>query len=141
MPFPTPEETRDEDVPAVEVELADGRVWGLALPGPRLHPITHREVDPFGRPHVRIELVTRVGYPLEVRRLWDEVVVPLSSENARPREPFRRLAIALLRIVHEVGQEEAEALLDPARVDLWQLAETFIPAAFGDSVPTHPGER
>ena len=141
MPFPTPEETRDEDVPAIEVELADGRIWSLALPGPRLYPVTHREVDPFGRPQVRIELETRVGYPLEVRRLWDEIVGVLRSENARPREPFRRLAIALLRMAHEVEPEEAEALLNPARVDLGRLAETFIPAAFGDSVPTRPGER
>ena len=59
MPLRSPEETRDEDVPAVEVELADGRFWGLALPGTRLHPVTHREVDPFGRPRVRTELEGR----------------------------------------------------------------------------------
>ena len=141
MSLPTPEETRDEDVPAVEVELADGRAWGLALPGPRLRPVTLREVDPFGRPGVRIDLVTRVGYPLEVRRLWDEVLAALCRGDACPRDVFRRLAIALLRMAHEVGPEEAEALLDPARVDLGRLAETFIPAAFGGADPARSGER
>ena len=141
MPFPTPEETRDGDVPAVEVELADGRAWGLALPGPRLHPVTRREVDSFGRPRVRIDLVTRVGYPLEARRLWDEVVAALLHKDARPRDAFRRLTIALLRMAHDVDLEEAEALLDPGRIDLGRLAETFIPAAFGDADPTRSGKR
>jgi hypothetical protein len=62
-------------------------------------------------------------------------------EGARPRDAFRRLAIALLRMAHEVEPEEAEALLDPRRVDLVRLAETYIPAAFGDALPARPGER
>jgi hypothetical protein len=141
MPLPTPEETRDEDVPAVEVELADGKSWGLALPGPRLHPVTRREVDPVGRTRARIELVSRVGYPLEIRRLWDEVLAALHCEDERPRDAFRRLAMALLRMAHEVEPGEAEALLDPARVDLGRLAESFIPAAFGHADTSRSGER
>lgn len=141
MSLLTPEETRDGDVPVVEVELADGRAWGLALPGRRLHPVTRCEIDPFGRPRVRIELVTRVGYPLEVRRRWDEVLAALRLGDARPRDVFRRLAIALLRMAHEVEQEEAEALLDPSCVDLGRIAQTFIPAGFGGADPARSGER
>lgn len=141
MTWPSPDETRDSDVPAVEVELADGRTWGLALPGPRLHSITRREVDAFGRRRVRIDLATWVGYPLEVLRLWAEVVAARCHDDARPIEAFRRLAIAALRIAHEIGTEEAEALLDPRRVDLGRIAETFIPAAFGDADPSRSGER
>jgi hypothetical protein len=133
MPFPTPEETRDEDVPAVEVELADGNLWGLALPGPRLHPVTHREADPFDRPRARIELVMRVGYPSEVWRLWDSVVAACQEDASRSRDAFLRFAVALLRTAHDIELEEAEALLDPRRVDLVRVARQFIPVAFGDA--------
>jgi hypothetical protein len=132
MPFSAPEETRDEDVPAVEVELADGNLWGLALPGPRLHPITHREADRFDRPRVRIELVTRVGYPPEVWRLWDSVVAASQRAPSHSEDAFLRFAVALLRMAHEIEPEEAEALLDPRCVDLVRIARLLIPAAFGD---------
>ncbi|HEY2158973.1 MAG TPA: hypothetical protein VGH33_25305 [Isosphaeraceae bacterium] len=133
MPFPTPEETRDEDVPAVQIELADGNLWSFALPGPRLHPVTHRESDPLGRARVRIELVTRVGYSPEVWRLWDSVVVASKKDASHSRDAFLRFAVALLRMAHEIEPEEAESLLDPRRVDLVRIARLLIPAAFGDA--------
>ncbi len=133
MPFPVPEETRDEDVPAVEIELADGNLWAFALPGPRLHPVTHREAHPFGRHRVRIELVTRVGYPLEVWRLWNSVVAASQKDASGSRDAFLRFAVALLRMAHEIEPEEAGALLDPRRVDLDRVARLLIPAAFGDT--------
>jgi hypothetical protein len=136
MPFPTPEETRDEGVPAVQIELADGNPWSFALPGPRLHPVTHRESDPLGRPRVRIELVTRVGYSPEVQRLWDSLVAASREDASRSRDAFFRFAVALLRTSHEIGPEEAEALLDPGRVDLVRIARLLIPAAFGDARET-----
>ncbi len=142
MPSPTPGETCLEDVPAVEVELADGNVWGLALPGPRLHSITHCEVDPFGRPRVRIELVARVGYPLGIRRLWDEVLAAdREGDAAQLSDAFRRLTVALLRLTHEIELAEAEALLDPRRVDPVRLARTLVPAAFGDAESIRSGGR
>ena len=142
MPWPSPEATRDKDVPAVEVELADGNAWGLALPGPRLHPITGQEVDRFGRPGVRIELVTRNNdYPLEVWRLWDAVRAASEDDESRFHDAIRRLTIALLRMAHEIEPEEAKALLDPRRVDLGRIAETFIPPAFGNADPTRPDGR
>ena len=141
MPFPAPEETRDEDVPTVEVELADGNLWGLALPGPRLYPLTHREADPFCRTGVRIVLVTRVGYPPEVSRLWDSVVAASQEDASRSRNAFLRFAVALLRMAHEIEREEAEALLDPFRVDLVRIARLLIPAAFGDAREIRPDGR
>ncbi len=133
MPLPTPEETRDEDVPAIEIELADGNLWGFALPGPRIHPATHREVDAFDRPRVRIEIITRIGYPPEIGRLWDSVVASSQEDASRSRDAFRRFAAALLRMAHEIEPEEAEALLDPGRVDLVRIAKLVIPAAFGNA--------
>ena len=133
MPLPKPEETRDQDVPAVEVELADGNLWGFALPGPRMHPATHREVDVFDRPQVRIELITRIGYPPEIRRLWDSVVASSPDDASHSRDTFLSFAAALLRMAHEIEPEEAEALLDPHRVDLTRIAKLVIPAALGDA--------
>jgi hypothetical protein len=133
MPFPAPEETRDEDVPALEVELADGNLWGLAVPGPRLHPVTHREADAFDRPRIWIELVTRVGYPPEVWRLWDSVVETSQDDPVNSPDAFLKFAAALLRMAHEIEPGEAEALLDPRRVDLVRVATLLIPAAFGDA--------
>jgi hypothetical protein len=141
MPPPRPEETRDEDVPAVEVELADGNTWGLALPGIRLRPMTRRETNLFGRPRVRIEVATETHYALEVRRLWDEVLAASRDVSEGCRDAFLRLAVALLRTAHEIEQDEAEALLDPRRVDLERVARELIPAAFGSAGPTRSDGR
>ncbi len=133
MPFPAPEETRDDDVPAVEIEMADGKLWGLALPQPWVRPVTHRETDPFGRSRVRIELVTRVGYPPDVMRLWDSVVAASRRNVSHSGDAFVRFTVAVLRLAHEVELEEAEALVNPSRVDLVRVAKLLIPAAFGDA--------
>lgn len=141
IPLPGPEETRDAGVPAVEVVLADGNAWGLALPGPRLHPITETQVDPFGRPQTRVGLVTRVGYPIGIWRLWDAVRAASEGGESGLRDAVRGLAVALLRMAHEIDEEEAEALLDPRRVDIEGIAEIFIPAAFGSAGANRPGGR
>jgi hypothetical protein len=133
MPLPTPEETRDEDTPVVEVVLADGRAWGLALPRIRLSPVTCREADSFGRPRTRVELETLRDYPLEVWRLWDAVRAASKDDEAGMLEAVRSLASAILRMAHDVESDEAEALLDSQRVDLFRIAAEFIPAAFGDA--------
>jgi hypothetical protein len=140
---PKPERTRFEDVPVVEVELADGDTWGLALPGPRLHPLVRHESDPFGRPQVRIELAARVGYPIEIWRLCEELMSACRDDDAaRSRDVFLGLATALLRAAHDVDAEEAAALLDPRRVDLGRIARMLIPAAFGgDADLTRSGGR
>lgn len=137
------ERTRKESVPALDVELADGDAWGLALPGPRLHPVVRREADPFGRPLARIELAARVGYPLAIRRLRDDLAAACRDDDAaRSRDAFLRLATALLRAAHDVSAEEAAALLDPRRLDLARIARELIPAAFvGDADPSRPGGR
>jgi hypothetical protein len=126
------EQSRREGVPVVEIELGDGRLWGFALPEPLPCPAIFLEADTFGRPVVRIEQVTEVGYSLEIRRLWDAVrsADPLESPDRRC-EAFRRMAISLLRSAHELDGSQAEILLDPGRVDLGRIARTLIPAAFG----------
>jgi hypothetical protein len=143
MSPPKPEQTRVEDVPVVEVELADGNTWGLALPGPRLQPLVRHDSDPFGRPRVRIELAARVGYPIEIRRLCEGLVSACREDDAAlSRDVFLGLAIALLRAAHDIDAEEASALLDPRRVDLGRVARMLIPAAFGgDADLTRSGGR
>ncbi len=128
----TAEATRREGVPAVEVELADGLRWGFALPEPRLYPVVLREVDPFGRPTVRVESAARAGYPLRVGRLRDGVLAACRGRPAtEQRDAFLRLATGLLRLAHDLDEPGASALLDPARVDLARVARELIPAAFG----------
>lgn len=132
MSPPKPERTRAENVPVVDVELADGHSWGLALPGPRLQPLVRHESDPFSRQRVRIDLVVHVGYPIGIRRLCEALVSACrDDDSARTHDVFLALAIALLRMAHDLDAEEAAALLDPRRVDLGRIARMLIPEAFG----------
>jgi hypothetical protein len=138
MPRLMPEETRDWGVSVVEAMLADGNLWGLALPQPRLRPNVRSEPDAFGRPRVRIEPVTRNAYPLAIRRLWVGVETACRGDDpARVRDAFLHLVVALLRAAHDVDEEEARALLNPRHVELGQIARQFIPVAYGvDADPT-----
>jgi hypothetical protein len=127
-----PSRGRRPDIAFLEVELADGNRWALALPGPRLCPLVRHEPDEFHGSSVRVEFVSRVGYSLQVRRLWDEV----ASACERDDEPgvadaFRRVTLALLHAAHDIEASEAETLLDRDRVDLDQIARALIPAVFG----------
>lgn len=143
MPPPNPEQTRVEDVPVIEVELADGNTWGFALPGPRLQPLVRYESDTFGRHRVRLELAACVGYPIEIRRLCEELVLACRGDDAaHSRDVFLGLSAALLRAAHDVDAAEASALLDPRRIDLGRIARVLIPAAFGgDADLTRSGGR
>ena len=142
MSSSSPADTRDEDVPAVAIELADGNAWGLALPGRRIHSVTRRERDPFGRPRVLVELVTRTSdYPLEVWQLWDSVRAASTDNEFQFHDALRCLAVAMLRMAHEIEHEEAEALVDLTRVDIERVAETIIPIAFSNASAGRPDER
>jgi hypothetical protein len=128
----SPGRERRTDVASLDVELADGNQWGLALPGPRLYPLVRCELDEFGGSLVRIELVRRVGYPLNVRRVWDEVVLASEGDDeARIADAFRRLILSLLHAVHDVPVSEAESLLNRKGVDLGRIARALIPVALG----------
>jgi hypothetical protein len=126
------ERTRREGVSAVEIILADGESWGLALPSRRLYPITRLETDAFGGRKTCIDLVIRIGYPIEMRRLCDELAFACRYHAAaQVRDAFRRLAIALLLYVHDLEPTESEVLLDPSRVDFCIIAHALIPVVFG----------
>lgn len=143
MPPPKPDRTRIEDIPVIEVMLADGNAWGFALPGPRLRPLVRHKSDPFGRHQVRIDLVKHIDYPIEIRRLCEQLVSACRDDDeARCRNVFLGLAVALLRAAHDIEAEEAAPLLDPRRVDLGWIARMLIPAAFGgDAGLTRSGGR
>ena len=124
-------QTRRPRVAVIEVELADGQIWGFARPGPMPYPILRRELDAFGRDLFKIEQETRVGYTLAVRRLKTELIISSRDGGDGPSgELFRRLAVALLRMAHDVEPEMAEALLEPRDVDLAEIARRIIPAVF-----------
>jgi hypothetical protein len=144
MSFPTQtERTRRERIQAVEVQLADGRRWGFALPGARLYPIAYHDSDASGRTRTRIALTSRVGYPIEVKQLRDKLVSAIAVVDLdRVDIAFRRLATSLLLLAHDLEPTEANALLDPSRVDLREIARALIPAVFADSSdPSSPGGR
>lgn len=144
MTSPVPaQQARRPGVPSIEVELADGRGWGLALPKHHPRPVVIHEADAFGRPKVRIEQTTRLGYPLEIRRLWDAVVVACRDGTGEGQvEAFFRLAVALLVAAHDIDPARAEALLDPGRVDLCRIAGAILPPCFGGHADQPPsGER
>ncbi len=123
--------TRRAGVTAIEVELANGQSWGFALPGPQPYPLLRREEDAFGRPQLRFEQETRVGYPLAVRRLKSSLLLACRDDRHGPTSgSFTRLGIALLRMTHDIDQELAEELLNPACVDLARVARRVIPAVF-----------
>lgn len=137
-----PESTRLPGVPSIEVVLADRRAWGLARPRPLPCPRVIDEVDRFGRRRARVELTTRVGYPLHIRRLRDAVLAGRGAAGGRQAEAFRRLLVALLREAHDIDQARAEGLIDPARVDLARIARAVVPEVFGgDSNPCPAAER
>jgi len=126
------EETRHDAVPALEVVLADGHAWGLALPSPKRYPIVIHERDALGRAYVRVEVGTRIDYRLQIRRLATSLLATdWQSSEEEQSETFRRFVIALLRTAHDIDQSQAEALLDPRRVDLGRIALVLIPAVFG----------
>lgn len=134
--------TRRDGVAVIEVVLADGDAWGLALPTPRRYPIVIRETDRFGRPLVRIEIGTAIGYRLEIRREWEAVVTACRDGLADGESvAFRRLVASLILAAHDVDRPTAEALLDPRRVDLGRIAGVLIPAAFGSGHPSRSDER
>jgi hypothetical protein len=74
--------TRREGIPVLEVVLADGDTWGLALPTHRRHPVVICDLDEFGRPLIRVEVQTRLGYRLEIDRLWGLVLATCRDGSA-----------------------------------------------------------
>jgi hypothetical protein len=131
--------TRRKGIQTFEVQLADGKLWGFALPGLRLYPIARHESDASGRTKTRIALAARPGYPIEVLRLRGELAAACKVDDAdRVVNAFRCLAIALLQSAHDLELTEAKALLDPSRVDLQEIARALIPVVFADASDPSP---
>jgi len=136
---PSPDSTRRASVPVRIISLADGQQWGLALPTPRYRPEIVPGVDELGRPAETIRVVGRVGYPLPIERLVDDLRsacrVEADSEGRR-FGALMALAVALLRRAHDLTLLEAVELLDLDVDGLRRLVDAVLATVAGD--PTRP---
>ena len=130
--IPSPEETRVAAASARPVTLADGRAWGLALPGPRYRPEVVAGVDELGRPTETIRAAGRVGYPLAIDRLVVDLREACRAADDRRRfDALMGLAVALLRRAHDLTVEEAVALLDLDGAGLLRLVDAVLATVAG----------
>ena len=137
----SPDRTRREGVEAFPITLADGQRWGLALPSPRLRPMVDSGVDPLGRPSNTIRLVSEYGYPLEIRRLIDDLRSACDQGAAEHQyESLIRLAAALIRRAYDVDLAVAASLLELGVDELLGLVEAVLSVVTGQgtSVPASP---
>ena len=129
----SPDRTKREGVEAVSITLADGHRWGLALPSLRLRPQVSEGVDSLGRPASKIRLVTVLGYPLEIRRLIDDLQSACDQEEPeRQYENLIRLTVALLRRAHDIDLATAASLLEMGVDDLPRIVEAVLSAVTGE---------
>ncbi len=137
---PTPDRTRREGVRASPIPLADGRAWGLALPTHRLRPEFEAGVDALGRPTETVRVVAEFGYPLEVRRLVDDLRSACEAGSPGPQyEALFTLAVALLRRAHDLGPAEAAALFESDVDDLPGLVDAVLAVVTGGCPEETPG--
>jgi hypothetical protein len=123
----SPDRTRREGVEAFSITLADGNRWGLALPSPRLRPVVVEGVDSLGRPTNSIDLVSEYGYPLEIRRLIDDLRSACDQGVAeRQYECLIRLAAALIRRAHDIDLAVAASLLELGVDELPGVVEAIL---------------
>jgi hypothetical protein len=124
---PAPEVTRLPDVPSRSLRLADGNTWGFALPSRRLIPSVVRTMDPLGRTTESISARVETGYPLEIRRLWNDL--RRAHETGFPAahyEAFLALAVSLLRRAHDISPSEARELLSVADEEWPRLVDEIL---------------
>jgi len=129
---PSPEKTRRPGVEALFIGLADGNDWGLALPSIRLSPRVVEEVDSLGRPTSRIEVRTRIGYPLEITQLIDQLRLACQQNSTEWQyEALIQLAAALIIRAHEITLSDAVSLLEVGSDDLPRLVEAVLSVVTG----------
>jgi hypothetical protein len=129
---PTPDLTRRKNVEVSSITLADGGVWGLALPSLRLSPRVVEGVDSLGRPHSTIRVATKFEYPLEIRRFIDDLQFACEREAAEPQyETLIRLAAALIVRAHDITLAEALRLLELDVDHLPRLVEAVLSVVNG----------
>jgi hypothetical protein len=132
---PLPDRTRREGVEAFSIILADGNSWGLALPSLRLSPRVVEGVDSLGRPTATIRVATKLGYPLEISRLIDDLRAACEQEGAECQyESLIRLAAALVRRAHKIELADAAALLEMGVDQLRGLVEAVLSVVTGESL-------
>jgi hypothetical protein len=139
MAIPTsPNRSRREGVEAFSITLADGNPWGFALPSPRLRPDVIEGVDGLGRPSKTIRLVSEFGYPLEIRRLIDDL--RFACDQGEPERQFEALillAAALICRAHDIDLWVAASLLEMGVDDLPGFVETVLSVVSGEC-PVRP---
>jgi hypothetical protein len=129
----SPDCTRHEGVEALSILLADGNRWGLALPSPRLRPEVIEGVDRLGRPSTKVRLVSEFGYPLEIRRLIDDLRSACDQgDSERQFEALIRLAAALICRAHNIDLKLAASLLEMGVDDLPGFVETVLLVVSGE---------
>jgi hypothetical protein len=136
------DQTRLEGVESVSIRLADGNLWGLALPRPRIRPKVVRGVDALGRPIETIQIVTEFGYPLEIRRLIDDLRISVEQGTAESQyEALFRLAVSLIRRTHDLELLEVAGLLEMDLEDLPNFVETILSVVTGGCLATTDSPR
>lgn len=137
----SPDRSRREGVEAFPLLLADGNYWGFALPSPRLRPEVLEGVDGLGRPSRTIRLVSEIGYPLEIRRLIDDLrSACVRDEPERQFEALIHLAATLVRRAHDIDLGRAVSLLEMGVDDLPGFVEAVLAVVSGEC-PTDPAEK
>jgi hypothetical protein len=128
----TPDRSRRDGIEAVPIPLADGNRWGLALPSTRLKPEFVEGVDALGRPVRTTRLVSRTGYPPEIRALIE--ALRSASDQGHPQEQYDaliQLAAALVHRAHEIDLESARSLVEVGVEDLPGLVEVVLTVVTG----------
>ena len=139
---PTPDLTRIEGIRAFPVTLADGNEWELALPSTRFRPRVEEGVDALGRPSELIRVEAEFGYPVEIRRLVDDLRSACEGVEEGPRyEALFRLAVALLRRAHAIDRARAASLLEVDLDDLPRLVEVVLSVVTGECPENPASER
>jgi hypothetical protein len=139
---PEPERTRREGVASIPITLADGHAWGLALPSPRLRPKVIVSVDPLARPVETIRVETVLGYPLEIRRLIDDLRSACERGTADCQyDTLIRLASALIQRAHEIGPADVASLLKVGLDDLPSLVGSVLWIVTGEYLETPDSSR
>jgi hypothetical protein len=139
---PNPDRTRREGVRVLSVALADGNHWGLAMPSIRLSPRVIEGVDSLGRPRATIRVATKFGYPLEIRRLIDDLRFACDQEEAeRQYETLIRLAAALILRAHEINLADALCLLELGVDELPSLVEAVLSVVTGECLQAKASMR
>ncbi len=132
---PTPDSTRRGGVRALPIALADGQLWGLALPSPRLRPRVERGVDALGRPTEEVRVAAEFGHPIEIRLLVADLRAACDGDREDRRyQALVRLAAALIRRAHDVDLATAASLLELDVDDLPGLVEAVLSAATGEGL-------